>query len=122
MEWLDVASIVFVCVTMNHLGLIGKLEDIYGGAIPVINCPKCSTFWFTLCYGIGEMGFFEIPQIPLILATSFLASYAALWLELFEGYIDTLYLRLYGKIYKTSDHTPAADADAGNSAGSVPEL
>jgi hypothetical protein len=122
MEWIDVASIVFVCVTMNHLGLIGEIEKIWGKAIPILNCPKCATFWVTLCYGMWKMGFFEIPKIPLLLATSFLASYAALWLELFEGYIDSLYMKLYGKIYETSDNPPAADADTGNSAGSVPEL
>lgn len=121
MEWLDVASIVFVCVTANHLGLIGKIEEIYGEELPVVNCPKCASCWLTLLYGLlGIKGKYE--EIPFLLATSFLASYAALWFELFEAYIDSLYMKLYGKIYETSDHTPAADADTGNSAGSVPKL
>lgn len=120
MEWLDVVSIVFVCVTMNHLGLIGKLEEIWG-RLPILNCPKCASFWITLLYGLwGIKGKYE--EIHFLLATSFLASYVAIWLELFEGYIDSFYMKLYGKIYETSDNPPATDADTGNSAGSVPKL
>lgn len=59
----------------------------------------------------------------MVLATSFLASYAAIWLELAEAYIDTLYLKLYEKIITTNnDDAPAADADSGRSAGTVSEL
>lgn len=106
MEWTDVAGIVFTCVTMNHLGLIGKLEETTG-ELPILNCPKCSTFWCTLCYGLwGAESFYGIFQL---LATSFLASYAAIWIELLEGYIDTLYSKLYDKIYPTTD-TPDTDA------------
>jgi hypothetical protein len=117
MNWMDIASIVFVCVTMNHLGLIGKLEEIMG-KLPIFNCPKCSSFWVTLpyclwgiCHGYGD--------IITSLAISFLASYLAIWLELFEGYVDTIYLMFYEKIYKTSDDTSASDSNGGNPAGSV---
>ena len=111
MEWTDVACIVFTCVTMNHLGLIGKLEEITG-ELPILNCPKCSTFWCTLCYGLwGIKSFYGV--FPT-LATSFLASYMAIWLELFEGYTDTLYAKLYDKIYPTAD---TSDADAPGAEG-----
>lgn len=40
---LDIVSIVFVAVTMNHLGLVGKIEEIMGFRIPVLNCPKCAS-------------------------------------------------------------------------------
>lgn len=103
MNWIDVASIVFVCVTMNHLGLIGKIEEITGKQIPILNCPKCASFWVTMTYFMGKMGLLVIPQIPLVLAISFLASYSAIWLELLEGFIDTLYNKVYGKIYSTTD-------------------
>lgn len=122
MEWFDIASIVFVCTTMNHLGLIGKFEEIMGFRVPILNCPKCASYWLTLAYGIGKMGFLIIPQIPLVLAVSFLSAYMAIWLELLEGYIDTLYLKLYGKIYETSDNATAADSERGDSDGSMPEL
>ena len=121
MDWIDIASIVFVCVTMNHLGLIGKIEEVSGKVIPILNCPKCASFWATLIYGLWGMcrGYGDFVNI---LAISFLSSYIAIWLELFEGFIDTLYLKLYGKIYKTSDNAPATNPDKGNSASTLPKL
>ena len=118
MEWMDVAGIVFTCTTMNHLGLIGKIEEITGKELPILNCPKCSSFWTTLIYGIWGIchGY---GGLVTSLATSFLASYLAIWLELLEAYIDTLYLKLYDKIYPTSDNTVAASPDKGNTPGSV---
>lgn len=116
MEWMDVACIVFTCVTMNHLGLIGKIEEIMG-ELPILNCPKCSTFWCTLCYGLwGMESFYGV--LPT-LAISFLASYMAIWLELLEGYTDTLYAKLYDKIYPTTDTT---DTDALDTAGPVSDV
>jgi hypothetical protein len=94
MNWIDIASIVFVCVTMNHLGLITAIEKHIGYEFPILDCVKCSSFWLTLIY-VGMMS----GQPITTLAVSFLASYIAIWLELLEGYIDTLYLKIYGKIY-----------------------
>lgn len=120
--WVDIASIVFVCVTANHLGLIGKIESLVGTKLPIVNCPKCSSFWFSVVWYIGKMGFSVIPQIPSVLAVSFLASYLSQWLELLEGYIDIKYMSIYETIYDTSSDTTAADAKRGDSAGSVSEL
>ena len=116
--WIDIASIVFICVTMNHLGLIEEIEHIYGHRIKVLNCPKCATFWLTTAYGLWVIHPFY-REIISVLAVYFLASYVALWVELLEGFIDTLYLKIYGKIYNTSDNTSAADSDDGYPAGSV---
>ena len=114
MNWIDIACIVFSCVTANHLGLIGKLEEIIG-KLPIINCPKCSTYWFVLAYMV-----ITTQDVILSLAISFLASYVAIWLELFEGYIDTLYLKLYGKTIRTEPHDKiAADAKCGDSTSAV---
>ncbi len=119
MYLIDIASIVFVCVTANHLGLVGKLEEIMG-ELPIINCPKCFTFWSTLVCGLWYVGF---SDLPVVLAVSFLASYIALWLELLEGYIDTLYLKLYDKITSKSTVDPDSfDTEQGDSADSVSEL
>ena len=113
MEWNDIASIVFVCVTMNHLGLIEAIQTITKcKQLPVVSCVKCFTFWSVLAYNLWSVGF---SDMPLMLAVSFLCSYLALWLELFEGYIDTLYMKLYGKIFTTTDDTSASDADDGSS-------
>lgn len=121
MIWLDIASIVFVCVTMNHLGLIKAIEGVTGRELPILNCPKCGCFWFSLIFLLGKTG--EIMgEFPLILAISFLASYTAIWLELLEGYIDTLYLKLYDKIYNSTADTSASDPEQGYSANSMPRL
>ena len=114
MEWSGIASIVFVCVTMNHLGLIKAIEENTGYEFLILDCPKCSSFWLTLLFSVVTS-----RQILTPLAVSFLASYTAIWLELFEGYIDTLYLKLYGKIYETSDHTATSDTDDGNPESTV---
>ena len=102
MNWIDIASIVFVCVTMNHLGLVKAIEDAIDRELRIVNCPKCLSCWGVLAYTV-------ITSCELIpsLAISFLASYIAIWLELFEGFIDKLYTKLYAnlydKIYPTED-------------------
>jgi len=117
---LDIASIVFVCVTMNHLGLIGAIQTVTRcNRLPIVSCVKCFTFWSVLAYELWSVGF---SDIPLTLAISFLASYAAIWLELAEGFIDTLYMKLYGKIYTTSTDAVASDAEGGDSDGTVSDV
>lgn len=115
MNWMDIASIVFVCVTANHLGLVKAIEDTVDKELPVINCVKCFSFWSVLTYCCVCR-----YAITDALAVSFLASYSALWLELLEAYIDKLYMKLYDKIYENPDDTAAASPDKGHSAGSVP--
>ena len=113
--WLDIASIVFACVTANHLGLVKAAEDIAEREFPILNCVKCSSFWCVLAYQL------VMECNPLTsLAISFLASYVAIWLELCEGFIDILYIEAYEKIYPDTDNdTSAADADNGNSTSTM---
>ena len=119
--WKDIACIVFTCVTMNHLGLIGEMERIMGKRLIVLNCPKCSSFWFSIVCGMGKTGFSLGNIIPL-LAISFFASYMAIWLELLEGFIDTLYTKCYDKIYPAENDTTSADGIKNNTDCSVSEL
>ena len=98
MNWIDIASIVFVCVTMNHLGLVKAIEDVSKTEIPILNCPKCSSFWLVLTYTV-----LTSHDIIASLAVSFLSGYAAIWLELIEGIIDALYNKVYDEIYPTDD-------------------
>ena len=120
MKWMDIACIVFVCTTMSHLGLISAIEEFIKKKIPILNCPKCSTWWVTMAYGIGKTWFSFDVLIPL-LAISFLASYAAIWLELFEGFIDTIYTRIYETIFTdTNDNAPASDTANGDTASTLP--
>lgn len=120
--WLDVASIVFVCVTANHLGLVSTIEHFMGKELIVLNCPKCCSFWLTLAYNLWGIHSFY-GEFPVVLAISFLASYIALWLELIEGFIDTLYIRLYEKIYANNkDYAPASDTSNGRSASTLSDV
>ena len=118
MEWFDIASIVFVCVTANHLGLISAVERVVGFPLFVINCCKCLSFWIVLFY-CRMMGSGWIDG----LAISFLASYSAIWLELIEGFIDALYTKIYENIYtKTKDNSSAAAGTIGDTDNTMPEL
>ena len=118
MDWIDIVGIVFVCVTANHLGLVKAIEDAAHRELRIVNCPKCFSFWSVLAYTV-----ITSRNAITSLAISFLCSYIALWLELLEGFIDTLYMKVYEKITTTdTDDALATDADNGNSASTVPEL
>ena len=104
--------VVFVCTAMNHLGLVGAVEDVIRRKLPIINCPKCSSFWFTVitCVLHGLSPF-------ATLATSFLASYSSIWLELLMGAADVMYIKAYEKIYPTAnDNEDTSVADNGSAA------
>lgn len=116
--WMDIACIVFVCVTANHLGLVKAVETVLNRKLAVINCPKCLSFWSVLIYTTVTM-----DDIALILAISFLCSYLAIWLELFEGFIDKLYMKLYETIYPNTYECTLTEADFDNDTdGTMPEL
>ena len=118
MEWGDIAGIVFACVTANHLGLVKAIEDTFEKELPIINCVKCFSFWSVLVYMA-----FATHEVITSLAVSFLSGYAAIWLELLEGYIDTLYVRLYGKIIRTDGNdTDTADTEHYYSEGAVSDM
>lgn len=120
MNWIDIACIVFVCVTANHLGLISAIEERVDKRLLIINCPKCITFWSTMAYGLWET---QACETITVLAISFLASYSALWLELLEGYVDTFYMKCYEKITSNpEDDKVAADADWHDPAGTLSDV
>ena len=115
MEWIDIACIVFTCVTANHLGLVSAIEKAAKHSLKIVNCVKCSSFWFVLIYMLVTTF-----DVILSLAISFLATYSAIWLELLEGYVDTLYLKIYEKIYHNpSNDALATNADNGDTASTV---
>lgn len=90
----DIACLVVACTLVNHLGLVDAVEGVINRKLPVVNCPKCLTFWSGLAYLL----FNRMPVIQSI-AIALLMSYAALWLWLSMGYLDSLYNWIYGKIY-----------------------
>ena len=106
MYWKAIAEIVFICTAVNHLGLIGTIEGILKRELPVINCPRCFTFWSVLAYQLVT------DCNPLFaLAIAFLSSYMALWLNLFMYGISTLYNRIYDKI---EDYDKESGAEPGS--------
>ncbi len=117
MYWTDIAAIVFTCVTVNHLGLVSAIEGVTRKELPIVNCPRCLTFWSVLAYGLARLltGLSgdgipaALPSVlPRLLAISLLSSYLAIWLEFLEGYIDVIYLKAYEQVYPATD---PADAD-----------
>ena len=99
MAWSDIAWIVVICTSMNHLGLVAAAERIVRRRLPIVNCVKCSTFWCTLLFGVLS-GLLCAGQTVRLLAVSFLAAYAAVWLELIMFFIDTLYNHIYDTLIK----------------------
>ena len=101
MDWRDIAAIVFVCTAVNHLGLIGKIEEMWR-KLPILDCPKCLTCWSVLAYGIATAPVESVSgilaELPRLFAISLLSSYIAIWLELLMFEIDTLYNIIYGAI------------------------
>lgn len=121
MDWMGIAAVVFFGVTVNHLGLIEAVEKVIKHRLPIINCPRCLTFWGTLAYGLSGDGMTAHPSVlSRLLAISILCSYLAMWLELIEGFIDTLYDKLYEQIYPTADTADTDAPGAGSDVSDVP--
>lgn len=116
MNWFEVVMITFSCVAANHLGLVGGMEKTLKHRLPILNCVKCFTFWVLLAYGciIGE-------NVFVMIATSFLFSWLAIWLDLGMGMVDHLYLKAYETIYSTADTTAADSFDPDDTLSCVPE-
>lgn len=102
MDWRDITCIVFAATAVNHLELIATIERIIKHSLPVINCPKCLTFWSVFAYGIATVPYISLQIVARMLAISLLCSYLAIWLELLMYAIDTLYNRIYVKIENIS--------------------
>lgn len=97
--------LVLSATLANHLGLIEAIEGVAKMEIPIINCPKCLSFWSVLLYSI-----LSGCELIASVAVSFVCAYCAVWLELLFGYIDTLYNRLYENIYpKETDDAAGAE-------------
>lgn len=118
MQWSDIAMLTFACVTANHLGLIAAMERVIRHPIPIVNCPKCFTFWMVLLTTYLS-GWQMIPA----LAMSFLCAYIAIWLELIEGFIDIQYNKIYAALYPTTDNKLSpSTTDTGDTDGTLPYL
>ena len=117
----DIAGIVFVCTAANHIGPIPDIEAFLRRKLPVVGCIKCLTFWSVLVYGLSCCGTVAaaIEAAPRLLAISFLCAWASIWLDLFMGIIDHLYLIIYEQIYSA---TNPADTDALSASDTVSDV
>ena len=110
MDWTDIAAVVLFSTAVNHLGLIEAIERVVHFRLPVLNCPKCLTFWGTLALGLSGDGMAAHPSaLPRLLAISILCSYAAVWLELLMYAIDTLYNKIYGILEENNKEDGGGD-------------
>ena len=120
MNWLDVLMIVFSATAANHLGLVAAVEEVFDRRLPIVNCPKCLSFWATLTYGCSVCcdSIAALPSaLPHLFALSLLCSWLAVWLDLAMGIIDHLYIKVYDTFYPTANPT---DPDAPSPSDSLP--
>lgn len=103
--------LTFCCTAINHLGLVGAVETALSRwtrrsvALPIVNCPKCFTFWAVLTAGI-----LSSAEPVSTLAIALLMSWTAIWLNLIMGAIDILYAKIYETLYSAGgvdDSLPA---------------
>lgn len=115
---ISIAGIVFSCVAANHLGLVGAVERLVGRSLPIINCPKCLTFWAVCLYSAFR------TTLTDAVAIAFICAYSATWLELGMYYVDTIYMLYYGKITdkRTAYNQTAATAGGDDTESAVPRL
>lgn len=115
MDFWDIAGIVFTCTAANHLGLIRAVQMVTKcNRLPIVSCVKCFSFWAVLIYClVGGL------SVITSLAISFLSAWSAIWLDLFMGIIDRLYIKVYDTIYPA---TGTADADATDARDTVPDV
>lgn len=112
---MEIIFVMISCVLVNHLGLISGIEKVAKHSLPIVNCVKCSTFWFCLLYGL-----FSKNGIVFSIMISLTLSYVAIWLELLCGYIDSIYGKIYNKIYKeSSDKEDSCDTNTEDSESTV---
>lgn len=105
---LEVALITVSCVLFIQMGLAEAVWNTLHVESRIASCPKCLTFWLVLLWTITHrVGFIHS------VATSFLASYSAVWLAQLYDLLAVMYNRLYDKISKTPDTED--DAQAGDS-------
>lgn len=109
MDLATTICIMFACVSANHMGLIGKIEEIIHHPIPVLNCPMCATFWGTLIYMVVST-----RDIIGSVAISFFFAYLALWLELVMCLVDYYYKKIYEKIVSDSASDETTEGTGNN--------
>lgn len=86
--------LITLCAVLFNVSGFAETVTFHIERNVVVNCSKCLTFWTVLTYGVVSTDF-----SVRTLAVAFGCSYMALWLELGFSCLNSLYNRLYGKIY-----------------------
>ena len=121
---LNALMITFSATAINHLGLVAAVEEVIARRLPVINCPKCLSFWATLTYGcfVCCNSIAALPSaLPRLFALSLLCAWLAVWLDLAMGIIDHLYIKVYDTFYPTTTPTNPDAPSPSDSLPVVPE-
>lgn len=98
---IEVIMIMICCTLFNQMGLCEAIETVIKHKLPILNCAKCLTFWSSLIYMI-----LSTHDILLSLFISFVMSYLSLWVELFLGYMATIYNKKCDEIYTSKENKP----------------
>lgn len=104
MTWVTSIAMTVAAVLVNHLGLIAAIEDVLGRIfhedvrLPIVNCGKCLSFWSVAVFVATEALHLHVALWECIVLPPLMA-YAAVWFNLFLGYLDTLYNNAYDALY-----------------------
>lgn len=108
----DLVKIMICAVLFNHLGLAEALAVrlLKRESFLPFTCCKCLTFWCCLPYSIVSIHY----GFPDAVLASFLMAWAALWTELFFGFLSTKYEKLWQDIFPPEEsftnQSPKRDA------------
>lgn len=104
---MEVVLITVSCVLFIQMGLYDAIRNTLNIQSRIVSCPRCLTFWSVFLFSVFSKSGFLVS-----VATSFIASYSALWLALLYDVLAAKYNSIYDKITKTTDTSD--DAQAGN--------
>ena len=126
MHWSEAFLITFSATAINHLGLVAAVEQAIRHPLPIVDCPKCLSFWTTLLYGTVTTIAATVPvgsptglvaSLLHLLSISLLCAWLAIWMDLAMGIIDQLYKKIYDTFYSTANPT---DTDATSPPDTLP--
>lgn len=118
----EVALITVSCVLFIQMGLSNAIQEVLHINLPIVSCPKCLTWWTCFLFLVGYR-----YDLVLSVATSFIASYCALWLTMLYDALALLYNYIYEQITKTQGTSEASErasspADSEADSDEVPQM
>ena len=113
----EAALVTVSAVLFVQMGLSGAVQETIRLRSRIASCPKCLAFWSTLAYCILTGN-----GIVASVATSFICSYAALWLALLYDALALIYNSAYESITETNDTSKDAEAGADDTEATADEV